>query len=354
MAAATRRRSDGDIWSAKCDDGRGGRECELWKQPLSPLENEPIYEEGAGSELTAEEGAVEVSVTEEGSATTGMVGRPVDEVLDELAAVELGTELPDATVTKLGSVAKVRVAVKQARREAKRQRVRRARDRCVRVNGKTRVDLVRYSSTTADTDVDVVTSVEASDGLPTAAMLVKGETQQIKVDGGFLLDVLGVWTFDMINVYGQKETIDACIIDGCTSEFLIGVDVLEKHRATVDFDRSEVRYDERGREVIIPFRTNEGDNSSAMATRALHASAVTKVKNRRAIVPAINTHGGRIRLPSRLRVESWLNNLGDTTELLEDESKVNVGMDEPDARELILNLLHAYSSLTGAQDEATM
>ncbi|GMF15652.1 unnamed protein product [Phytophthora fragariaefolia] len=96
------------------------------------------------------------------------------------------------------------------------------------------------------------TRVESSDGLPTAMMLVDGATRCVKIDsgvrfsvagtdwitrgerktvdapvtyiegiGGFLLDVLGVWTFDMVNSYGQAVTIVACIVDGCKDEFLV-------------------------------------------------------------------------------------------------------------------------------------
>ncbi|KAE8954940.1 hypothetical protein PF011_g31937 [Phytophthora fragariae] len=77
--------------------------------------------------------------------------------------------------------------------------------------------------------------------------------------GGFLLGVLGVWTFSMRNAYGQLVQVDACIIDGCTDEFLIGVDFMRQHRAMLDFERNEVRYFERNTQVVIPFRTSEGN-----------------------------------------------------------------------------------------------
>ncbi|KAE8907150.1 hypothetical protein PF005_g8921 [Phytophthora fragariae] len=53
--------------------------------------------------------------------------------------------------------------------------------------------------------------------------------------GGFLLDVLGVWSFEMRNVFGQTVTMEACVIDGCSNEFLVGVDFLEHHKASIDF-----------------------------------------------------------------------------------------------------------------------
>ncbi|KAE9110217.1 hypothetical protein PF005_g12176 [Phytophthora fragariae] len=83
----------------------------------------------------------------------------------------------------------------------------------------------------------------------------------------------------MVNVYGQKVTIEACIIEGCTSEFLVGVDFLGGRRATMDFDRVEVRYAERGQDVIIPFRTTEAKDDSAVAAVRL-ASATNLQRSR--------------------------------------------------------------------------
>nr|KAE8918836.1 hypothetical protein PF009_g30852 [Phytophthora fragariae] len=102
--------------------------------------------------------------------------------------------------------------------------------------------------------------------------------------GGFLVDVLGVSTFDMVNVYGQKVTIETSIIEGCTSEFLVGVDFLGGRRATMYCDSGEVRYAERGHDVFIPFRTTESkDDSAVAAVRLVSAtnllrSAVQTVK----------------------------------------------------------------------------
>ncbi|EGZ18340.1 hypothetical protein PHYSODRAFT_497923, partial [Phytophthora sojae] len=124
--------------------------------------------------------------------------------------------------------------------------------------------------------------------------MARGERKQVDAPvmyvegiGGFLLDVLGVWTFSMANVYEQMEwlvTIDACIVEGCTSEFLVGVDFLEGHRATMDFDCGEVRYDERGGMAVIPFMTTAETSDSATAAvrlaRAtnLHRRAVQTVE----------------------------------------------------------------------------
>jgi hypothetical protein len=128
-----------------------------------------------------------------------------------------------------------------------------------------------------------VCGVAADDGLPTAMMEVAGERRDVKLDsgarytvagtdwmawgdkssnpapincvegiGGFLLDVLGVWTFDMVNVFGQQVKVSACIVEGCTSEFLLGVDFLREHQATMDFAKNEVRYESEGKPVGHP------------------------------------------------------------------------------------------------------
>jgi hypothetical protein len=70
--------------------------------------------------------------------------------------------------------------------------------------------------------------------------------------GGFVLDVIRVWAFHMRNVFGQLVEIKACIIDGCTAEFLVGVDFLVKHQASLDFRSNEVRYFVQNKLVIIP------------------------------------------------------------------------------------------------------
>ncbi|KAE9170053.1 hypothetical protein PF005_g27710 [Phytophthora fragariae] len=407
--------------------------------------------------------------TEEG-ATVATETTRIDETTEvESSQLELDVELTDEAMVKLGSVATVRMAGKRSKRAAKQLRVERARektkdkhvdDEVARVvaelerervlRRQRQVDEARgalEARATADgeADGDGETNVEAGDGLPTAAMLVDGTQQLVKIEsgarysvagtdwmargerkrvdapvayvegiGGFLLDVLGVWTFDMVNVYGQKVTIEACIIEGCTSEFLLGVDFLGGRRATMDFDRGEVRYAERGQDVIIPFRTTEAkDDSAVVAVRlvsatnlqrsavqavevavaapdseeegvflptvnngaVLLAAAVTKVEKGKALVIAINTHGGRLKLPrwkelgvgipinqdielltmhGELQPESvqaWLDELGDPSTPLDDEHDVDIGAEEPDARSLILRLLRAYRVLANAQDE---
>uniref|UniRef100_H3GNB0 CCHC-type domain-containing protein n=1 Tax=Phytophthora ramorum TaxID=164328 RepID=H3GNB0_PHYRM len=147
-----------------------------------------------------------------------------------------------------------------------------------------------------DGDDDELGKAAASDGLPTAEMVVDGERVQVKLNsgarysvagtdwmqrgervrqaapvecvegiGGFLLDVLGVWTFCIRKAYGQLVQVKACIIEGCTDEFRIGVGFMRRHRAMLDFERNEVRYFDHNVQVVIPFRTSVGDGDTKVA-----------------------------------------------------------------------------------------
>lgn len=281
--------------------------------------------------------------------------------------------------------------------------------------------------------------VGAEDGLPTASMLIDGEPKLIKLDscarysvagttwmqygdklpddapvdyvegiGGFLLDVLGVWRFRFENVFGEMISVDACIVSGCTEEFLLGVDFLTKKKANMDFERSEVKYTEDGRVVVIPFIT-EQDSSDAkaaavrvagktrIAARAvtpieisvaakdgergifipthatgavLLAATLTTAHGGRAWVPAINSNGTPARLPNKKelgtwlpvdddmtildvnshmdisRLDEWIKSLGDDETPLDNEDEVQIGVEDPAARELMKRLLRVYRKLS--------
>ncbi|KAG6616928.1 uncharacterized protein IUM83_04866 [Phytophthora cinnamomi] len=238
-----------------------------------------------------------------------------------------------------------------------------------RHSGAARVSLVKHRREGAvTTQNDTVEYVGADDGLPTALMQVAGVTRQVKLDsgarftvagtewmqygdridkaapvefvegiGGFLLDVVGVWRFELRSVFDEVITIEACIVSGCTDEFLVGVDFMRTHGATTDFERSEVRYIESGRSVVIPFRTYDGEGRGRIAEvrmvrktqldkfmvtpvevavtakdgengifiptkhkrAVMLAPTVTTVRNGKALVPAINANGEESRLPTK-------------------------------------------------------
>ncbi|OWZ08465.1 hypothetical protein PHMEG_00018991 [Phytophthora megakarya] len=278
-------------------------------------------EEDADTVATPEEGGGEVRLTEEGALSAGTADTDVSKVVDELAAMELGMKLTDMIMMKIGGVATVRLAVKKSKRGEKQQR---AREKMLGGNGKLSkcvkswwydgnyVLLMNGTETNKSTDVNV----EASDGLPTAAMLVEGVTQCVKIDSegisGFLLNVLGVWTFNMVNVYGQKVSIDVCIVD---------------ELAAPDGEVGD----------FVPTVNNGA---------VMLAPAVTKVKNGRAPTPAINTYGGRVKLPNKREL-----GLGDVNTSLEDGSVVDIGTQDGGSRAFILKLLRAYRDLANAQTE---
>lgn len=426
-------------------------------------------------------------------ATTSQDGVNIaDDGGTELDAIEFGTELDDGTAAQLGSIAKVRMVLRRARKNAKAQRVRLSRQRRQRLA----VDESDVEATVAALDAEVqarrqrqteaaytalcerqdqrrtmpmsepprgnrakaslVQSITirdgngdgqeaaATDGLPTAMMQVDSERRAVKLDsgarysiagtdwmklgerkrgnapvdfvegiGGFLLDVLGVWTFTMRNAFGQVVQIDACIVDGCTDEFLVGVDFMKRHRATMDFSRNEIRYDAQGSMVVIPFRTEDEDGGVKVAAVRLvnsvqlrrdtvmpielsvtardgeegvflptggigpvmWAATVTKVRHGKALVPVINLLGDKTKLPGRRelgvwipidadlevlelngamqtdKLTAWLDELGDTATPLDDENSIQVGVEDRAERELVLKMLRAYRELVTHQGD---
>ncbi|KAE9275984.1 hypothetical protein PR003_g29180, partial [Phytophthora rubi] len=303
-----------------------------------------------------------------------------------------------------------------------------------------RVSLVKQQREQANAATDDTTEyVGTEDGLPTAMMEVGGERRHDKLDscarytiagtdwmtlgdrvameapvdyvegiGGFLLDVVGVWRFELRSVFNEKVVVDACVVAGCTSEFLLGVDFMREKGATMDFDKNEVRYRDGDRAVVIPFRTRDGGGGARVAAvrmagkvrlaeravtpvqvsvvaddgeyglflptkqtgSVMLAATLTKAYNGRAWVPAINTNSTTARLPNKkelgtwvplneemnilsmngeLRVErlnEWLDTMGDTVTPLQDESEVRIGVEEADARKLVMKLLRVYRNLS--------
>ncbi|KAE9234239.1 hypothetical protein PF005_g1966 [Phytophthora fragariae] len=226
--------------------------------------------------------------------------------------------------------------------------------------------------------------------------------------GGFLLDVVGVWEFSLRNIFGEVIRVEACIVSGWTDEFLLGVDFMRGHGTMMDFERNEVRNTTAGRAVVIPFRTHgDTENARVAAVRMVRrtelagrtvtpievtvaaddgevgiflptenagavmlAATVTKVKNGRVLVPAVNAKDDKARLPARRelgqwiplssdvevlrvsrelqrgRIHAWLDGLGNSQEPLEDEENVNIGVEDEGSRQLITKLLRVYRQLT--------
>lgn len=227
------------------------------------------------------------------TAVTATHGDDATSNSDELAA-ELGELLDEAAVTRLGNITNVRAVLRHNKKLAKMARARRAERRRAseptggevamvveeldaserrkrqqqteaayrelyerqeqrrleapsrsRRNGRcAQASLVQLDQVPGDIEA------AATDGLPTAAMLINGERHGVKLDsgarysiagtkwmmrgerlrkeppvdfvqgiGGFLLDVLGVWAFKMYNTYGQVVLVEACIVDTVSMSF---------------------------------------------------------------------------------------------------------------------------------------
>ncbi|OWZ09385.1 hypothetical protein PHMEG_00017920 [Phytophthora megakarya] len=159
--------------------------------------------------------------------------------------------------------------------------------------------------------------------------------------------------FEMCNLFGQAVMVEACNVDGCHDVFLVGVDFLERHRASIDYRNKEVWHDKHRRLIVIPLRMDSSDGNDnrarvqlASATKlrrravqpievlvaardgeggiflptgdlgfVLTAAAVTKVNGGKAIVHVINVHSGQIWLPRKQEVGVWVPAKGDITML---------------------------------------
>ncbi|KAE9188891.1 hypothetical protein PF004_g22370 [Phytophthora fragariae] len=206
--------------------------------------------------------------------------------------------------------------------------------------------------------------------------------------GGFLLDVVGVWRFELQSVFGEAISVEACIVKGCTDEFLLGVDFMRTRGATMDFENSEVRYSKGGRSVVIPFRTydgagrgriavvrmarrvcldkctvtpveiavtaDDGENGLFIPTQhtgaVMLAPTVTTAMNGKALVPAINANGEESRLPANKELGKWVPLDSELDESngapLENENEVKVGVEDQGSKQLVIKLLRAYKQLT--------
>ncbi|ETO77107.1 hypothetical protein F444_07655 [Phytophthora nicotianae P1976] len=79
----------------------------------------------------------------------------------------------------------------------------------------------------------------------------------------------------MRNAFGQAVEVETCIIDGCTDEFLIGVDFIQSHKADMDFARNE-----------------------RLRSRVQKWGKV--------LVPAIKVQGGQVKLPAKKKLGTWV------------------------------------------------
>ncbi|OWY98471.1 hypothetical protein PHMEG_00030758 [Phytophthora megakarya] len=191
------------------------------------------------------------------------------------------------------------------------------------------------------------------------------------------------------SVFNEVILVDACIVAGCTDEFLLGVDFMKSRGATMDFNSNEVaavrlvgRSNLSARAVTpieVSIAAKDGECGIFIPTRhtgaVTLAATVTTARNGKAWVPAVNPNSRVAKLPNKkelgtwvpvdqdmtvvemqnelepTRLQVWLDEMGDSETPLENEDEVHIETKKPKARELILRLLRVYRQLTGSKSD---
>ncbi|KAG3000683.1 hypothetical protein PC120_g20648 [Phytophthora cactorum] len=235
-------------------------------------------------------------------------------------------------------------------------------------------------------------------------MEVDGVMKHVKLDSGARCTVAGMnWTN-----YGKYvdfvEDIGGILLDGCLEVFLVGVDIIEKHKATLGFRTNELTYRNAERTVVIPFRIGGAMSNAKVATvrmtaktylgrstvtpveisvttedgeigiflptvqlgSVILAATVMEARNGKGWAPAINANSGRVKLPSKKELgtwipldddveipemhgimereqrREWLREIGDSETPLDNEDEVHIGLGDEGGRELIRRPLRVY------------
>ncbi|KAG2946252.1 hypothetical protein PC118_g7455 [Phytophthora cactorum] len=151
--------------------------------------------------------------------------------------------------------------------------------------------------------------------------------------------------------FGEVVQADACVVDGCTCEFLLGVDLMREHEANMDFNKNELCCAENGPMVVVPFRIFDKETGAKVATdgkkgvfiptkqfeSGMLAATMTDVRNGKAWERAINAGRDRVKLPSKKELGTWIPldeemELGNVNTPLENEEEVHIGTTDEDGR----------------------
>lgn len=229
------------------------------------------------------------------------------------------------------------------------------------------------------TDACSVWSV-GGEGLPTAGVTIRGQPVQLRLDScavisvghpklailgekqtgehvtavrgisGRLLPVIGVWRFEVKTLYSQLLVLDVHLVDGIKESLILGLDVIRKRRARLDFETCELTWQEDDAAVIIPFRCSVPTATPRVAVirngvarkfhaeslhrvnlpveacdgslgifypkrvathRLLLAPTLATVREGHVTVAVLNTMGRKIRLPTRQDLGTWVPLSGD-------------------------------------------
>ncbi|KAE9292058.1 hypothetical protein PR003_g24861, partial [Phytophthora rubi] len=226
---------------------------------------------------------------------------------------------------------------------------------------------------------------------------------------GAVSKVLGVWRFRMKTQYGQYMEVDALIIEGATTEFLLGEDWMLSHGVKIDFVSCEMKWYDGDVKKVVPFsctRTGQPDDQPAkvrlvrrarMQTQTCKNVAVavaapegavgvfmlrprtkanlllaptqTTVRGGKIVVPVLNLIGATTKLPSRevlgtwaptsddmtameldgeltnAKVKRWLDEKFGEAKPLSNEGELRMGHMGAEDKELFLQLLRQYPAL---------
>ncbi|KAE8970320.1 hypothetical protein PF011_g26464 [Phytophthora fragariae] len=278
------------------------------------------------------------------------------------------------------------------------------------------------------------------ESLPTARVEVKGKDERIKLDTGaqysvageawkelgerqnalppvdyvegftgVVSKVLGVWRFRMKTQYGQYMEVDALIIEGATTEFLLGEDWMLSHGVKIDFVSCKMKWYDGDVKKVVPFsctRTGQPNDQpvkvrlvrrARMQTQTCRNVAVavaapegavgvfmlrprtkanlllaptqTTVRGGKIVVPVLNLIGATTKLPSRevlgtwaptsddmtvmeldgeltnAKVKRWLDEKFGEAKPLSNEGELRMGHMGTEDKELFLQLLRQYPAL---------
>ncbi|KAG2903719.1 hypothetical protein PC114_g12142 [Phytophthora cactorum] len=285
-------------------DGEGASPEEAEVDTANKVNDGEKDDETAGSVASAGEGAIILSnalVTESVTLAKENRGEGPDVLTDVLDEDNIAQTEAERLRTAQRQLAERRRVADEAVQEMEQRRRQQPSNHVARNGDSARVSLVQRRRTSERSDrmsheAELVEYIEADDGLPTAMMTVAGNRRHIKLDscarftvagkkwmqygdkikcrapvdyvegiGGFLLDVLGEWRFEMRSTLDEILTVDACVVAGYMDEFLLGVYFMQKKGAVMDFHKSELRYREAEKSVVIPFKTYGGGGSARIA-----------------------------------------------------------------------------------------
>ncbi|ETP44127.1 hypothetical protein F442_09248 [Phytophthora nicotianae P10297] len=179
----------------------------------------------------------------------------------------------------------------------------------------------------------------AVDSLPTARVEVRGEPREIKLDTGAQYSVageswrslverlnvlppvdyvegftgtvsrvLGVWRFRFGTQYEQAVVVDALVVEGATTEFLLGEDWMLQNGVKIDFTACEMKWFCGDEKKIVAFScsSDEQHGENAMKVRMVRAAKVTANTCRRVELAVAAPEGTTGLFMSARRVEPHL------------------------------------------------